>query len=59
MISGVTVEAAQAAAHKYLVPDKMIVIAVGDRAQIEAGLRKLNLGGVEIRSPDGAMAKGK
>ena len=48
-----------AAAKKYLVPDRMIVVAVGDRAKIEAGLRKLNLGGVETRRADGSVAAGK
>jgi hypothetical protein len=34
----------------------LIVIAVGDRAKIEPELRKLNLGPVEIRTPDGKVA---
>ena len=43
----------QAATKKYLVPEKMIVVAVGDRAKIEPELAKLNLGTVEIRDADG------
>jgi zinc protease len=56
-VSTVTTDAVQAAARKYLHPDKIIVIAVGDRKKIEADLRKLNLGAVEIRSVDGSVRK--
>ncbi len=56
-VSAVTIDAVQAAAKRYLHPDKIIVVAVGDRAKIETGLRKLNLGAVEIRSPDGSLRK--
>jgi zinc protease len=52
MISAVTAETVQAAAKKYLVPEKMIVVAVGDRASIEPELKKLNLGAIELRNPD-------
>ena len=52
-VNAVTAEQALAAAKKYLVPDRLVVIAVGDRAKIEPELRKLNLGTVEIRDPEG------
>ncbi len=52
-VNAITSEQALAAAKKYLVPDRLIVIAVGDRARIEPELRKLNLGTVEIRDPEG------
>jgi len=52
MISSVTADSVQAAAKKYLVPEKIIVVAVGDQAAIEAGLKKLSLGNVEMRNPD-------
>ena len=58
-VLAVTPDAVQAAARKYLQPDKMIVIAVGDRAKIEPELRKLNLGAVEIRNADGTVAKSR
>ncbi len=45
--------AVQSAARKYLVPAKMIVVAVGDRAKIEPELRKLNLGSIQIRDAEG------
>jgi zinc protease len=57
MISAVTPETVQAAAKKYLVPDKMVVVAVGDQAAIEAGLKKLNLGVVELRNPDTSVKR--
>ena len=40
-VGAVTADAAQAAAKKYLAPERMVVVAVGDKAKIEAGLRKV------------------
>ena len=57
-LSAVTIEQAKAAAEKYLVPEKMVVVAVGDRAKIQPTLQKLNLGSPEIRSADGSIASG-
>jgi zinc protease len=54
-INAVTVEQAQAIAQKYIVPEKMIVLAVGDRAKIEEDMKKLNLGKAEIRDTDGKV----
>ena len=56
-VDSVTADQAQAVAQKYLVPGKLIVIAVGDRAKIEPELRKLNLGTVEARAPDGSILR--
>jgi zinc protease len=39
----------QSVAKKYLLPEKMIVIAVGDRKSIESGLRGAGLGEIELR----------
>jgi zinc protease len=50
-ISAVTAASAQEAAKKYLDPGRIIVIAVGDRAKIEPGLKALNLGTLEVRPP--------
>ena len=52
-VSAVTAENVQAVARKYLAPDRMVVVAVGDRAKIEPGLKKLNLGGIQLLNPDG------
>jgi len=51
-VDAVSTAQAKAAAEKYLVPGRLIVIAVGDRTKIEPELRKLNLGPVEIRNTD-------
>jgi zinc protease len=56
-LSAVTAGQAKAAAEKYLVPGRLIVVAVGDRAKIGAPLQKLDLGAVEIRNADATLAK--
>lgn len=35
------------AAKKYIIPDNMIVVVVGDKAKIEAGIKALNLGEIK------------
>jgi zinc protease len=55
-LSAVTSEQARAAAEKYLLPDRMIIVAVGDRAKIGSELAKLNLGPSEVRTADGTLA---
>jgi zinc protease len=55
-LAAVTAEMAKAAAEKYLAPEKLVVIAVGDRAKIAADLQKLKLGPSETRNADGAPA---
>jgi zinc protease len=57
-ISAVTADQVKAVADKYVVPNQLVVIAVGDRAKINPELRKLNLGAAEIRSADGALVPG-
>ena len=55
-LSAVTAEQTKAAAEKYLTPEKLVVVAVGDRAKIAAPLQKLNLGAVEVRNADATLA---
>ena len=45
------------AAKKYIVPDRLAIVAVGDAAQIEPELRKLKLGPVEVRNADGTARR--
>jgi zinc protease len=52
-LNAVTAEDAEAVAKKYLHPDQLILVCVGDRAKIEPELLKLDLGAVEIRDADG------
>ena len=54
-LSAVTTADAEMVAKKYLHPDQMILICVGDRAKIEPELKKLNLGAIEIRDADGKI----
>jgi zinc protease len=46
-VEAVTSADAQAAAEKYIHPEQMLLIAVGDKAKIESGLQGLKLGTVE------------
>jgi zinc protease len=56
-LNAVTAEDAEAVAKKYLHPDQLILVCVGDRAKIEPELLKLDLGSVEIRDADGNVVK--
>jgi zinc protease len=56
-VNAVTSEQALAVSKKYLVPQNMVVIAVGDRKVIEPELQKLALGAIEIRDPEGRVSK--
>ena len=56
-VTAVTADAAQATARKYLVPGKMVVVAVGDRKKIQPQLAALKLGAIEIRDADGNVKK--
>jgi zinc protease len=53
----VTPEAVAKAAKDYIHPDNLIILAVGDRAKIEPGLEKLNLGPIELRNESGDLVK--
>lgn len=57
-VNAIDVAAVQQAAKKHLSADKLIVITVGDRVKIEPELRKLNLGAIELREPDGRVKAG-
>ena len=55
-VNAVTAAQALEVAKKYVLPGRLVVIAVGDRAAIEADLRKLNLGPMEVRDAEGRPA---
>jgi zinc protease len=57
LVDAVTAEQAQGAAQKYIHPESIVVLAVGDRAKIENDMKKLNLGKMEIRDTDGNIVK--
>jgi zinc protease len=48
-IEHVTQADVQRVARKYINPERLSIVVVGDRKQIEGGIRKLGLGEVEIR----------
>ncbi len=56
-LNAVTAEQAQAAAQKYIQIDKIAVLAVGDRAKIEADMKKLDLGKTEVRDTEGKLVQ--
>ncbi|HEX8766157.1 MAG TPA: insulinase family protein, partial [Candidatus Acidoferrum sp.] len=56
-VDAVNPEQAQATAQKYIHPDKIAVVAVGDRSKIEDEMKKLNLGKLEIRDPEGKVVQ--
>jgi zinc protease len=56
-ILGVSKEGAEAAAKKYVTPDTMLVIVVGDRSKVEKGIRDLNLGTVTILTVEDVLGK--
>lgn len=45
------------AASKFIVPDKMIVIVVGDRAKVEEAIKKLNLGEIKNLTIEDVLGK--
>jgi zinc protease len=52
-IDAVTIADVRRVAEKYLIPESMVIVAVGDRSKIEPELQKLNLGKLEARGLDG------
>jgi zinc protease len=56
-LNAVTTEQTKAAAEKYLVPDKLVVVAVGDRSKIGGALQALKLGSLEVRNTDASLAR--
>ena len=57
LTEAVTADQASAAARKYLQPDKLVVVAVGDRKTIQPALARLNLGPIEVWTPDARPEK--
>lgn len=50
-VRAVTAADVKRAADKYIVPDKLLVVIIGDRKTIEAGVKGLNLGPLTIVEP--------
>jgi zinc protease len=54
-VEPLTAADAQQVAKKYLTPEKMLAVAVGDRKVIERGIRSLGLGPLEVRDAQGDL----
>jgi zinc protease len=54
-IAAVTGADVQRVAQKYVQPDRVAVVVVGDLKTIEAGIRALNLGAIKVMTIDDAF----
>ena len=54
-VAAVSGDQVGAVAKKFLVPDKMLVVAVGDRKKIEPGMNALGLGKIQLRDTEGKL----
>ncbi len=54
-VLGVSAAAALGAARKYVRPDDVAIVVVGDRARVEAGIRELGLGEVRVLSVEDVL----
>lgn len=50
-IDAVDIKAAEEAAKKYIHPDQLLIVVVGDREKIEPGIKELNLGDIVNLDP--------
>ncbi len=57
LLNSVTVEELNAVVKKYLDPDKMIIVIVGDEGDIKDGLKRLNIGKVTSIDPNKVKIK--
>ncbi len=55
-VRAVTLAQTSAAAKKYIVPNQMVIVAVGDKSKIEPELKKLNLP-IEYRDAEGKVVQ--
>jgi zinc protease len=53
----VTKKGVEAAAKKYIVPENMLIVIVGDRAKIEEGVKKLSLGKITVLTIEDVLGK--
>jgi predicted Zn-dependent peptidase len=56
-ILAVTKEEVQRVAKKYLDPEKVAIVVVGDRKEIEKGIRAFNLGPVQVMTIQEVLGK--
>lgn len=53
----VSKEATEGSARRYITPESMLVVVVGDRSKIEKGIRALNLGSLTVLSVEDVLGK--
>jgi zinc protease len=58
-IDAVTAADVQRVAEKYITPNNMVIVAVGDRSKIEQELMKLNMGAIQVLGLDGKAVAGQ
>jgi zinc protease len=49
----------EAMAKKYLIPEKVLIVAVGDRKKIEPGMSALGLGKIQLRDAEGKVVSNR
>jgi zinc protease len=54
-LAGVTADHVRSVAQKYVIPERLLVVAAGDRSKIEPDMRKMNLGPIEVRTSEGML----
>ncbi len=57
-VKSLSLDAVQEAAESVLQPDRLVWVVVGDREQIEPGLRELGYGNIQILDGDGNVVEG-
>jgi zinc protease len=56
-ILGVSGKAVEASARKYVTPETMLIVVVGDRSKIEKGIKALDLGSLTVLSIEDVLGK--
>jgi len=54
-VTAVNKDQVEAMAKKYLIPEKVLVVAVGDRKKIQPGMSALGLGKIQLRDAEGKV----
>jgi zinc protease len=55
-VRGVTAESVKATTSRLILPDRLVIVVVGDRARVEPGIRELGLGEPRLLDGDGRPA---
>jgi zinc protease len=56
-VTAVSKDQVEGMAKKYLIPEKVLVVAVGDKKKIEPGMSVLGLGKIQVRDPEGKVVQ--